>query len=141
MSHKAGCKFIASLALMLALLTGWPASAEQQEDPTVGMRDMTTEELYRIYANKTWLWSDGAAIFKVKKREFNAYTEQNDSKAYAEGNWFPTWHGKLCFKARWIASDYDVEKLSCFGHRTDNQSTSRDSFRSLPVLHTRASCG
>lgn len=84
-------------------------------------RYMTTEELFEIYQNRSWIWSEGAGYFPTKERKFSAYSGSGAKAAFAEGRWFLTWMGKACFNANWHGADYDVEKLTCFGHRTDGK--------------------
>jgi Protein of unknown function (DUF995) len=106
------------LALMVYCGFTGPSRADDQE-VEAATRYMTTDELFEIYHNRSWIWSDGAGYFPNKERKFTAYSGSGSKAAFAEGKWFLTWMGKACFRATWHGTDYDTQKLTCFGHRTD----------------------
>lgn len=78
---------------------------------------VTTEKLFKLYYNRSWLWSDGAGYFPAKKRQFMASTGKGRKSSYAVGSWFLTDPGKLCFKAEWHSASGAAPALTCFSHR------------------------
>ena len=82
-------------------------------------RLLTTDELYRIYSNRSWIWDDGAGYFQVAGRKFTAFTGSGRTGSYAEGRWFLTSEGRACFRATWFAAAGNAPALTCFEHRTD----------------------
>lgn len=107
------------LATAAAALSLGHASAK--DNGPAGTRYMTTEELWQMYNNRSWIWKDGAGYFPNAKRRFTAYSGSGKAGSYAEGVWFVTWMGKACFRATWHGADYAVPKLTCFSHRTDGK--------------------
>jgi Protein of unknown function (DUF995) len=78
---------------------------------------LTTEELLRLYSNRSWLWKDGAGYFRSKQRSFIAATGRGKAGSYGIGRWFLTDPGKLCFRAEWHAKSGAAPALTCFSHR------------------------
>jgi hypothetical protein len=78
---------------------------------------LTTDELFALYHGRSWLWKDGAGYFSVKQRRFTAWSREGGSPSYADGRWFATSRGKLCFKAKWHAKDGAASTVTCFSHR------------------------
>ena len=76
-------------------------------------------EMHRIYANRTWIWDDGAGFLDGRTRTFVAWTGSGADASYADGNWYMTETGNLCFRANWAAVDGDGMAATCFEHRTD----------------------
>ncbi|MCX8279134.1 DUF995 domain-containing protein [Phyllobacterium sp. 0TCS1.6C] len=77
---------------------------------------LTSNELVKLYGNRSWIWKDGAGYFSVKRREFKAWTGEG-AGSYGIGHWFVTGPGKLCFKAMWYAKAGNADALTCFSHR------------------------
>ncbi len=80
---------------------------------------MSFQEVYSIYANKTWNWSDGAGYFPAKKRAFEAWSGSGRNASYGEGRWFATGNGNMCMKATWTSRDGAAPATTCFAHRKD----------------------
>ncbi|WP_163272976.1 DUF995 domain-containing protein [Chelativorans alearense] len=80
-------------------------------------RPLTSNEVYQIYANRSWIWKEGAGFFAVKKREFSAWSHEGGAPSYGVGRWFITSPGKLCFRAEWRAMDGSAPAVTCFSHR------------------------
>jgi hypothetical protein len=80
-------------------------------------RPLTTNEVYQLYANRSWIWKEGAGFFAVKKREFSAWSREGGAASYGIGRWFITTPGKLCFRAQWRATDGSTPVVTCFSHR------------------------
>jgi hypothetical protein len=78
---------------------------------------LTTDELVKLYHGRSWLWKDGAGYFSAKQRRFTAWSRESGSPSYADGRWFVTNPGKLCFKAKWHAREGAASALTCFSHR------------------------
>lgn len=83
-----------------------------------GGRHLTIDELYRLYANHSWNWKDGAGYFQARKRLFLSTVSNGGDISFAEGQWFLTSWGRLCFQADWHAASGSSEALTCFEHRT-----------------------
>ncbi|SFU20379.1 DUF995 domain-containing protein [Mesorhizobium sp. YR577] len=81
---------------------------------------LSTQEVYRLYANRSWMWKDGSGYFPAKERRFVASTGNGSKGSYAVGRWFITDPGKLCFDAKWYAKDGASSALTCFSHREKN---------------------
>jgi hypothetical protein len=81
---------------------------------------LTTDELFRLYANRSWIWKDGAGYFPSKQRRFVAATGKGSKGSYGVGTWFLTSPGKLCFRATWHAKSGAAPALTCFSHRQKN---------------------
>ena len=84
-------------------------------------RYLNDQELFKIYSNRTWMWSAGGGYFENRQRKFSAFSNENAAPSIATGMWFLPWQGKVCFRARWQGVDYNVKKTSCFGHRITPQ--------------------
>ncbi len=119
--------FVRMAVLGLCVVAGaagfGPAALAASKDPVAASaergRAMTTDELYKLYRNRSWIWNDGAGHFRVSKREFTAFTKSGAAGSYADGIWFLTDAGKLCFRAAWNAVDGSSKALTCFEHRTN----------------------
>jgi hypothetical protein len=103
-------------AALLAGSFGATAAPKQPRDAEFG-RPLTTNEIYQLYGNRSWIWSEGAGYFRAKKREFTAWSREGGSPSYGVGRWFITDPGKLCFRAEWRAKDGAAPALTCFSHR------------------------
>ncbi len=97
------------------------AAATQQEVNAAAKAasPMTVDEIFGLYANKSWIWSDGAGFFANSKRAFSAYSGSGRNASYGEGNWFIKADGTLCFSATWVAADGSAPAVTCFAHRKD----------------------
>jgi len=120
-------------AFMLTLLATTNVNSadviDQAPEQAVEARPLTTGELYDIYANRTWIWEDGAGYFEVAARRFTAFAKSGRNGSYAEGRWFLTNPGRACFRATWFAADGNAVALTCFEHKTDGRTISQ---RRLP---------
>ena len=128
--HSPIIAVVASVLTLLSMTGVQAADAiSQAPDQTVGTRPLTTDELYAIYANRTWMWEDGAGYFQVAGRRFTAFSKSGPNGSYAEGRWFLTNPGRTCFSATWFAADGNAKAVTCFDHRTDGRTISQ---RRLP---------
>jgi Protein of unknown function (DUF995) len=95
------------------------ASAAQEKPNSLAQSatPLTADELFQLYHSRSWIWSDGAGYFSAKQRRFIAWTDKAGQASYADGRWFITGPGKLCFKAKWHAKDGAASALTCFSHR------------------------
>ncbi|WP_311029549.1 DUF995 domain-containing protein [Mesorhizobium koreense] len=109
----AGCTGLGSLNAAAATKSKVSLAAEKATP-------LTTDELFRLYANRSWLWKDGAGYFPSKQRRFIAATGQGRKSSYGDGIWFLTSPGKLCFRATWYAKSGSAPALTCFSHREKN---------------------
>jgi hypothetical protein len=92
------------------------AAQTKMTKPPAMSEPLTSNELVKLYGNRSWIWKDGAGYFAVKQREFRAWTGEG-SGSYGAGRWFVTDPGKLCFKAIWYAKTGKADALTCFSHR------------------------
>lgn len=126
-------RFISTALFMLTFLPTTVVSAgdliKQAPEQVLEARPLTTDELYGIFANRTWIWEDGAGYFEVAARRFTAFTKSGRSGSYAEGRWFLTDPGRACFRATWFAADGKAKAVTCFEHKTDGRTISQ---RRLP---------
>ncbi|HMF66593.1 MAG TPA: DUF995 domain-containing protein [Phyllobacterium sp.] len=91
-------------------------SKSKMAKPPAMSEPLTSNELVKLYGNRSWIWKDGAGYFAVKQREFKAWTGEG-AGSYGVGHWFVTDPGKLCFKAVWYAKTGKASALTCFSHR------------------------
>jgi hypothetical protein len=97
---------------------GAPAGANTAGVPTA-------YELSLFYADRTWIWKDGAAYFGQNGRALRAWTSGKDasgkdSASVAEGKWIVTSDGKMCMDLAWRGKGYKgKEQRSCYSHRVN----------------------
>jgi len=108
---------VSALAAVLAVGDLGTTAARAEPGDALTARPLTSEEVYQLYGNRSWIWNKGAGFFSVKKREFTAWSRGDGSPSYGAGRWFITSPGKLCFKAKWHAADGSAPALTCFSHR------------------------
>lgn len=78
----------------------------------------TAFELSILYADRTWIWKDGAAYFGKNGRPLRAWTSRQDSASFAEGKWLVTNDGKICMDLAWRSKNYAGEQhRTCYSHR------------------------
>jgi hypothetical protein len=81
----------------------------------------TAYELSLLYADRTWIWKDGAAYFGQNGRAFRAWTSATDSPFVAEGKWIVTSDGKMCMDLAWRGKGYRGKKQrNCYSHRVSD---------------------
>ncbi|MEZ2332857.1 DUF995 domain-containing protein [Mesorhizobium sp. RCC_202] len=94
---------------------GAPAKANAARVPTA-------YELSLLYADRTWIWKDGAAYFGQNGRALRAWTSGTDSAFVAEGKWIVTGNGKMCMDLAWRGKSYSgKEQRSCYSHRINGR--------------------
>lgn len=103
-------------ALGPALCGGSTFAAETVAVPAQA-RVMTALELFDLYRDKTWQWSDGAGRFQEKGRIFRAWSGKATDASWAEGRWTLTNDGQLCLRAVWHSPDGSSPNKTCFRHR------------------------
>lgn len=117
------------LALLATTVSNAADAVVRTPEEALEPRSLTNGELYDIYANRTWIWEDGAGHFEVAGRRFTAFTKSGREGSYAYGRWFLTNRGRVCFRATWFAADGNAEAVTCFEHKTDGNTISQ---RRLP---------
>lgn len=106
------------LACALGAITAAPAAADAAVDrAAAGARDMTHEEIYRLYAAHSWIWNAGASHYGISRRQFKAWSEEGLNPSYADGRWYLPGNGRLCFRATWSSTEWSVIRNNCFRHR------------------------
>ncbi len=111
---------VAVAGMSTAMLAAAPASASTSINKAARAAEpMSFQEVYSIYANKTWNWGNGAGYFPAKKRAFEAWSGYGRNASYGEGRWFATSSGNMCMKATWTSRDGAAPATTCFAHRKD----------------------
>lgn len=116
MSTLHGLTIIAALAGTLSLSVS-NSYAAKPLDNVQAATPLSNAEIYRLYSYKSWLWRDGAGYFAVPKRQFKAWSGTGNKATFAEGIWFITEPGKLCFRANWYHKNSVSPATTCFSHR------------------------
>ncbi|WP_422037917.1 DUF995 domain-containing protein [Roseibium sp.] len=124
MKQKVTALAIAATIAGAGLVIGTSDSAEAatQQQLNAAAQDaspMSVDEVFGLFANRSWIWSDGAGYFANSKRAFSAYSGRGRNASYGEGNWFIKADGTLCFNATWVAADGSAPAVTCFAHRKD----------------------
>ena len=107
---------IVSLCLSAVALTDI-AHAGDGVVPPADAQPMTGVELYMLYRDKSWVWTDGAGRFDAANRQFTATTGAGDTTAWARGRWTVTDDGRLCLNAEWHTVSGVHPNTSCFSHK------------------------
>lgn len=78
----------------------------------------TAYELQLLYADRTWVWKDGAAYFAQGDRRLEAWASGQDTASVAEGRWLVTKDGKMCMELAWRSKSYaGKQNRICYSHR------------------------
>jgi hypothetical protein len=113
-----GRKALLAVALIAASLAGWSSrvavAGEAPADRIASIVD--PGDVRKLYAGKTWLWSDGAGFF-AEDGQFRAWSGSGDKASYAVGAWWVDPDGSLCFRASWYTKYGPTGNTTCFGHR------------------------
>jgi hypothetical protein len=91
---------------------------------------MSAEALEKLYGGRTWKWKAGGAYLSKENtpgwfipsdwKQFSATSRENRKWTFAEGSWYTTKSGKLCFNAIWTSKNGRDRDLTCFVHRAKN---------------------
>nr|WP_245455206.1 DUF995 domain-containing protein [Mesorhizobium sp. M9A.F.Ca.ET.002.03.1.2] len=104
--------------MLSAFVFGSSAEAAGKNSmPPPKARAMTSAELYMLYRDKSWQWTDGAGRMQAEGRRFSAWAGSGEKAAWAEGRWTVADNGRLCFKAQWHSSSGVAANRTCFSHR------------------------
>ena len=98
-----------------ALATGASIQSQADKSAPVG-----AEDLYKLYRDKTWVWSNGAAYF-ASNGEFDGWSRSGGEAAYGKGRWWVNFLGGMCIKAAWHTKAGAHTSLTCFSHREDGR--------------------
>ncbi|MBB5701203.1 hypothetical protein FHS76_001052 [Ochrobactrum daejeonense] len=108
----------AALLALGATLAGPAVAASMPEGELPGgTRVMTPAEIYTLYRDKDWRWSDGAGRMESRDRRFTARVDGENGRAWAEGRWRITWSGRMCLDASWHLDQGVFPNKTCFSHR------------------------
>ncbi|WVX48802.1 hypothetical protein ROLI_018840 [Roseobacter fucihabitans] len=82
-------------------------------------------QIIQTYLGNTWVWSRGGSYWGGGGTFQAVWTsEKNGSKSYADGKWYVTSKGTLCYEAVWEWKDKEeadkVEK-NCWQHVVDKE--------------------
>jgi hypothetical protein len=97
------------------------AHADESVAPSPEARPMTGVELYLLYRDKSWAWSDGAARFDDQSRRFTARIGAGNTAVSAKGRWIVTDDGRLCLAAQWHIASRVYANTTCFDHRQERE--------------------
>ncbi len=115
---KLALAFMALSAAMTGLAAGAANAAAMPGDTIpAGTRVMTPFEIYVLYRDKNWQWTDGSGQMASADRRFTARVDGEKGKAWAEGRWMITTTGRMCFKADWHTEKGKFPVKTCFSHR------------------------
>lgn len=84
-----------------------------------GTTPLTAVELYVLYRDKSWQWTDGAGRMDSQDRRFRAWVDSDKGKSWAVGRWLVTDAGVMCLKAEWHSDQGVFPNRTCFAHRAD----------------------
>lgn len=76
---------------------------------------LSPTELLPLYADRTWVWADGAAYFARDGRQLRAWTGGQNASV-GQGRWLITKDGKLCMDAKWKSLAGSTQGRTCFSH-------------------------
>lgn len=109
---------LATSCILSAVTFALPVQASGKGSvPPPEARAMTAAELFMLYRNKSWQWSDGAGRMQSDGRRFTAWAGSGQTSTWAEGRWIVTNGGRLCFKAQWNSSSGVYPDKTCFIHK------------------------
>jgi cell division septation protein DedD len=73
-------------------------------------------EVHQLYSGKTWLWDHGAA-YLAPNSTFEAWSGADEqARTYAQGRWYATDTGEMCYQAMWYVQNKGTEEKACFSH-------------------------
>ena len=98
------------------LAAAGPGYAAESAVPPEAARAMTGVELYELYRDRSWQWSDGAGLMETEGRRFAAIVKSEDETGWAEGRWIVTDSGRFCFDAEWQMPNGTFLDKTCFRH-------------------------
>lgn len=136
---------VAGAGLSVAATDRAEASTQQKVNAAAqAASPMSVDDVFGLYANRSWIWSDGAGYFANSKRAFTAYSGRGRNASYGEGTWFIKADGTLCFNATWVAADGSAPAVTCFAHRKDGNTIYQKkvgdgdwyAFQSTPALRS-----
>ena len=102
----------------MALCGAAHAAAAKDSGPADAVAVPTAFELQLVYADRTWIWDNGAAYFGQKDRPVRAWTSEQDTASVGEGRWHLSNDGKMCMDLIWRSKTYAAAPIrTCFSHR------------------------
>lgn len=105
---------VAGFLVMAGMGVLQPVFAAEVDPAT--LQPLDAVELYALYHDRTWVWSNGAARFYSADRRFLAWTRDDNGESYAEGRFILTHDGRMCMAATWTGPDYTAMSRPCFYH-------------------------
>ncbi|MGX5842557.1 DUF995 domain-containing protein [Mesorhizobium sp. ArgA1] len=105
------------LAIWCQMALCGAAHATGAEDSGPAVTVPTAFELQLVYADRTWIWDNGAAYFGQKDRPVRAWTSGQDTASVGEGRWHLSNDGKMCMDLVWRSKGYAAPIRTCFSHR------------------------
>ena len=93
---------ILSTALSVTLIAALSLPATAEPKPR-GSKPADPQVILDHYAGNTWNWSQGAAYW----RSDGVFQATWKKRSMAEGKWYVTTKGTLCYEARWTGPNDD----------------------------------
>ncbi|MER8517613.1 DUF995 domain-containing protein [Mesorhizobium sp. M1060] len=118
--HRLAISFAPVLAIwcQMALCGAAHAAGPKDSGPADAVAVPTAFQLQLVYADRTWIWDNGAAYFGQKDRPVRAWTSEQDTASVGEGRWHLSNDGKMCMDLVWRSKTYAAAPIrTCFSHR------------------------
>ncbi|WP_298912551.1 DUF995 domain-containing protein [uncultured Roseobacter sp.] len=107
-----------------AMLTTAGTAALAEKKPR-GATPADPQQIIAKYLGNTWNWSQGGSYWGSGGKFQAVWTnEENQSKSYADGKWYVTNKGTLCYEAVWEwkeKNEPDEVRKNCWRHVVDKQ--------------------
>ncbi|WP_298969801.1 DUF995 domain-containing protein [uncultured Roseobacter sp.] len=109
--------------MTVALMTAGTAALADKKPR--GSKPADPQRVIEAYLGNTWNWSRGGSYWGGSGVFQAVWTsEKDDSKSYADGKWYVTSKGTLCYEAVWEWKDKDEPdevKKNCWRHVVDKE--------------------
>lgn len=99
-------------AVTALLVFAHPGSADKKPRPA---QKVGGQYLANTYNGNSWKWSKGYAYFGGGG-VFKAIWED---RGYAEGKWYATQSGNVCYEAHWKSNKGEEDRKVCWSHVSD----------------------
>lgn len=112
---------ISILSALVCLGANAPSAKAGITAKATAARAMTSDEVFRIYKNRSWIWKSGVGYFWGNGMKFQAWVGHRKKAMIADGTWRVNGRGWMCFIAQWATMREDVFARNCYAHRTDGR--------------------
>lgn len=110
--------FLLTMIVAQPVLVSGPTAATAEEvdlSAVTAAAPLTPADLFHLYADRTWVWENGAAYFAKDGRQLRAWTDGANA-SIGQGRWLVTKNGKLCMDAKWKTLAGSTQGRTCFSH-------------------------